>query len=277
MIVTWLGHASVFLNAAGKTLLIDPWFAEPVFEDARYRYPPSPYPFANSIPRPDFLLLTSARPDHAGAQTLAQFKKDTPTLATCAALKPHLETAAFNDVRWLSAWETKELAPGLRVTFVPGHDGSSAIIEADDVRLYVGGANALSIETYREIARRLGPFDLALLPCDAGSTKAAGLQRFFDGLEGLKPAEAAPYASSWATLDSTQISTNFASRPTYAEVLAAGMKVAHEHGAHLAHLEPGDEWSRDTGAINKGLSEGWPQDVEAVRRYAKQLGVNRAS
>ena len=64
MLVTWLGHAQLVLNAAGKSLLLDPWFAEPVFGGARFRYPPPPYFNASTIQVPDFLLLSHIHPDH---------------------------------------------------------------------------------------------------------------------------------------------------------------------------------------------------------------------
>lgn len=266
MIVTWLGHASLFLNAAGKTLLIDPWFTEPVFAGARYRYPPSPYSVANAMPRPDFLLLSSARADHAGEATLAQLKRDTVTLASpLPSLKRRL--GQFSKVTWAEAWTTVELSAGLRVTFVPNRAASEIVVEADGVRLFHGSDEAPSVDAYREVVKRVGPIDMAFLPYER-------LQGLFDGIVGLRPKEAAPYASGWAFLEPSLIGKNFAARPTQHEALAAAMKLAHEHGAHLAHLEPGDEWSPETGAINKGLSAGWPQDLEAVRRYAKQLGVS---
>ena len=70
MLVTWLGHAQLFINAAGKTLLLDPWFFEPVFGGAWFRYPPPPYPDSSSLPRPDFVCLSHIHPDHAGPRTL---------------------------------------------------------------------------------------------------------------------------------------------------------------------------------------------------------------
>ncbi len=124
MIVTWLGHAQLYINAAGKTLLLDPWFAEPVFGGAWFRYPPPPYPVANSLPPPSFLLLSHIHPDHSGPRTLAQMANDTPTLAMpfpSGALSRRLKRAKYSDVRWLQPWETKELSPGLKITFVP-HD-----------------------------------------------------------------------------------------------------------------------------------------------------------
>ncbi len=295
MIVTWLGHAQLFLNAAGRTLLLDPWFAEPVFGGAWFRYPPPPYPTASTLPRPDFLLLSHIHPDHSGPATLAQLRKETPTLALpfpSGGLKRRLARAGFTDVRWLQAWETRELSPGLKVTFVPhdrGWEVSSIVVEADGVRLYHGNDNPLSVEAYREIVKRLGPIDLAFLPYAGASSyptgfdgdaetmrarclkkKHEGLQRFTDGIVGLAPREAAPFASSWALLEEGELEKNFVDRPTAAEALAHAMPLAHEHGTHLLHLEPGDEWSPDTGALAKGLTAGWGNDVASVRRYATQ-------
>jgi L-ascorbate metabolism protein UlaG (beta-lactamase superfamily) len=82
MHVTFLGHAQLLVKAAGKTLLIDPWFAEPVFAGAWWRYPPPPYPTPESLPaQPDFLVLSHAHPDHSGPGTLALLDPALPTLA----------------------------------------------------------------------------------------------------------------------------------------------------------------------------------------------------
>lgn len=295
MIVTWLGHAALFINAAGKTLLLDPWFAEPVFGGAWFRYPPPPYPGSSSLPPPSFLLLSHIHPDHSGPGTLAQLRKETPTLAMpfpSGALKRRLARASFTDVTWLQPWETKELSPGLKVTFVAhdrGWEVSSIVVEAEGVRLYHGNDNPLSLEAYREIVERLGPIDIAFLPYAGASSyptgfggdaatlkqrcekkKQEGLQRFEDGIVGLEPKEAVPFASSWALLEEGEVEKNFVDRPTAAEALKASLLTAHEHGTHLLHLEPGDQWSRETGAINKGLTAGWDNDVASVRRYALQ-------
>jgi len=123
MHVTFLGHAQLLVKAAGKTLLIDPWFAEPVFAGAWGRYPPPPYLTPESLPaQPDFLVLSHAHPDHSGPGTLALLNPALPTLAPRFPEDPlprRLERAGFRDVRWMEGWETRELASGLKVTYVP--------------------------------------------------------------------------------------------------------------------------------------------------------------
>ncbi|MFO0601296.1 MAG: MBL fold metallo-hydrolase [Myxococcaceae bacterium] len=302
MVITWLGHAGLFLNAAGKTILIDPWFQEPVFGGSWFRYPPAPYPDASTLPRPDFLLLSHIHPDHSGAGTLAQLKHDTPTYCLpfkSGALKRRLDRLRFTDVEWPGPWETVMLEPGLLVTFVPhdrGWEVSSIVVEADGVRLYHGNDNPLSVPAYEEIVKRLGPIDIAFLPYAGASSyptgfggtpaqlaercekkKKEGLQRFTDGIVGLKPKEAVPFASSWALLELSEVHKNFVDRPTSEEALAHAMKLAHECGTHLLHMQPGDEWTKETGVISKDLCDEWTNDVAAVRRYAEeeQVRVNR--
>ena len=176
MHITYLGHAQLFINAGGKTLLVDPWFAEPVFGGAWFRYPPPPYPNASTMPHPNYLLLSHIHPDHSGPRTLAQLAKDLPTFALpfpSGAMKRRLDRVGFTRVKWLDGWQTHELAPGLKITFVP-HDGgwevSSIVIEGDGVRVYHGNDNPLSIAAYQEVVQRLGPVDLAFLPYAGASS-----------------------------------------------------------------------------------------------------------
>ncbi len=297
MIVTWPGHAQLFINAVNRTLLLDPWFDEPVFGGAWFRYPPSPFQDASMFPRPDFLLLSHTHPDHAGLGTLRQLPKDTRVLAidfASGGMRRRLAKAGLKNVQWVTPFETLELAPGLRVTFVAHHDGwevASMIVEAEGTRLYHGNDNPLSVAAYQEVVTRVGSIDLAFLPYAGASSypsgfvsdqqtlaarcaakKAEGLRRFTDGLEGLRPGEAVPFASSWALLEEGEVEKNFTDRLTADEVLTAAVSKANACGTKLLHMEPGDEWTAEAGVVRKGLSREWTNDVASVRRFAQSEG-----
>jgi L-ascorbate metabolism protein UlaG (beta-lactamase superfamily) len=292
--VTWLGHAALFINVANRTLLLDPWFHEPVFSGAWFRYPPPPFPDATTMPKPDFVCLSHTHADHSGIGTLAQLRKDQLVLAVdfpSSSMKRRLANAGLSNVLWFTPWETREISPGLEVTFVPhdaGWEVTSIVINGEGSKLYHGNDNTLSVEAYRQVAKRLGPIDVAFLPYAGASSyptnfesdeatlktrcaekKAEGLQRFLDGIEGLRPSEAVPFASSWALLEPDEVWKNFTDRLTAPETLAQSMQFAHERGTHLLHLEPGDEWTPQTGSLNRGLTSQWPLSVEGVRRYAE--------
>ncbi|MBL8954376.1 MAG: MBL fold metallo-hydrolase [Myxococcaceae bacterium] len=294
MLITWLGHAGLFINAAGRTLLLDPWFHEPVFGGAWFRYPPPPYPDASSLPRPDFVLLSHIHPDHSGPKTLERLSADSTVLAMpfpSGALKRRLEASHLKKIVWLEPWATRELSPGLKVTFVPhdrGWEVSSIVVEGDGCRVYHGNDNPLSVPAYRDLVQRLGKIDLAWLPYAGASSyptgfdgspelmrercakkKAEGIARFVEGIEGLQPAEAVPFASSWALLELSELHKNYVDRPTSDEALKAAMVPAASAGTHLLRMEPGDEWSPEAGVIRKGLTEGWGHDAASVERYAR--------
>ncbi len=296
MIVTWPGHAQLFINVLNKTLLCDPWFCEPVFAGAWFRYPPSPFGDSSMFPKPDFVLLSHTHPDHAGLETLLQLRKDVRVLAVdfpTGAMRRRVERAGLSDVQWVNPWERNQLSPGLTVTFVPNDQGwevAAMVIEAEGHRVYHGNGNPLSVEGYKEVVRRLGAIELAFLPYAGASSyptgffapgsgelssacglkKNAGLKRFIDGLEGLRAAEAVPFASSWALLETTEVQKNFVDRFSGDEVLKLAAVKANEAGTKLLHMEPGDEWSPETGVIRKELTREWPSTAQGVERYASQ-------
>jgi L-ascorbate metabolism protein UlaG (beta-lactamase superfamily) len=296
MHVTFLGHAQLLVKAAGKTLLIDPWFAEPVFAGAWWRYPPPPYPTPESLPaQPDFLVLSHAHPDHSGPGTLALLNPALPTLAPPFPEDPlprRLERAGFRDVLWMEGWKTREISPGLKVTYVPHDRGwkvSSIVIEADGVRLYHGNDNPLTLAGYQELARRMGTMDIAFLPFAGASSyptcfewdsretmlsrarqkKQEGVTRLTDGIQGLEPRRAVPFASSWALFEEEQLWKNYVDRPTVAEAIDAAGHIAARHETDLLQLQPGDEWSPERGVIGRGLTAGWGHDAESIARYAR--------
>lgn len=296
MNVLFLGHAQLFVRVRAHSILMDPWFAEPVFGHAWWRYPPPPYPTPDSLPaQPDLMLLSHIHPDHSGPGTLALLDSATPTATLPFAsglLERRLERAGYTNALRMHAWEPQELLDGVRVTFVP-HDGgwevASIVVEADGVRLYHGNDNTLSLDAYREVRERLGPIDVAFLPFagassyptgfdwDAETIRAKGLEkkqqgvkRLTDGIEGLQPRVAIPFASSWALLEPSELHKNYVDRPTAREAADAAADVAAATSTDIVVLEPGDTWS-PAGVEHAGKTRGWSYDADSVARYAAQI------
>jgi UDP-MurNAc hydroxylase len=292
MHVTFLGHAGLLVNAAGNRFLFDPWFAEPVFGNAWWRYPPAPYPDAASLPGIDVLVLSHIHPDHSGPGTLAQIDPATPTLGLdfgTDRLPRRLRNAGYSDVRMVPAWEPVEI-DGARLTFVPHHAGwevASIVIECEGIRLYHGNDNPLSIPAYQEIVDRLGAIDIAFLPFAGASSyptcfdwdrstieakgaekKVQGIRRLTNGIEGLRPSRAVPFASSWALLEQEHLWRNYVDRPTAAEAAAGAAELAERHDTEVMLMQPGDQWSLSEGLVHQHMVDEWPPTAEAIARYA---------
>ena len=188
MRVRYLGGPTALLELGGVRLLTDPTFD-----------PPGEYPIGERVltktqgpaigpgelePVDAVLLSHDQHPDNldrAGREYLTT----APVVLSTAAARERLG----DPVRALARWEQTELhgerGAAIQVTGVPALHGPEAsehlvgevtgfVLSGPGIpRVYISGDNA-SLELVREIAERLGPFDLALLSAGAAQTALAG-------------------------------------------------------------------------------------------------------
>jgi N-acyl-phosphatidylethanolamine-hydrolysing phospholipase D len=185
---TWVGHATFLLQAGGLNLLTDPHWgprASPFTWLGPARLAPPGLPF-RALPPVDAVLLSHDHYDHL----------DRPTVRRLAAAHPGAAWYVPLGYRtWLGArgvaaervvemdwWEEARLlgATGsATVTCLPAQHwtrrgpranrrlwASFAVRTAGGARVYFGGDSGY-FAGFGEIGRRLGPFDLALLPVGA--------------------------------------------------------------------------------------------------------------
>jgi len=167
---TWLGHAGVeILTPGGKTVLIDPWFANPN----------SPRQQAEQAAC-DVLLITHGHFDHFDADTVALAKRLGPAIPCVHELSLYLggELDSGANVIGMNAGGTVE-TNGLKVTMVPAAHSSGDTMGGGSVQ-YFGEAAGFIIELengYRvyhagdttvfgdmALIRELYEPDLAMLP-----------------------------------------------------------------------------------------------------------------
>ncbi|WP_306191586.1 MBL fold metallo-hydrolase [Streptomyces sp. MK5] len=182
--ITYIGGPTAVIELAGLRLLTDPTF------DAPGAYPigsreltktAGPARRPGDIGPVDAVLLShDQHPDNLDTSGRAHLATAPLVLST-----PSAEARLGAPVRALAPWERVELPlPGdgvLHVTAVPalhGPVGSEALVgevtgfvlSGDDLpKVYVSGDNA-SMDLVREIARREGPFDIAVLFAGAART-----------------------------------------------------------------------------------------------------------
>ena len=74
MKITYLTHASVFINIDGIKILTDPWLIGPCWGGELWHYPPHNYSPKN-LPKPDIIFFSHGHDDHTHEPTIKKFPK----------------------------------------------------------------------------------------------------------------------------------------------------------------------------------------------------------
>lgn len=181
--VTAVGHATFLLRTRDLAILTDPVWSErcsPVGWAGPRRVRPPGVPF-DDLPKIDVVLLSHNHYDHLDLATLERLReRDDPLILTGLGNRAFLEGHGFARVRERDWWEPfPDLPPGLEVTFVPARHWSNRGSGGRNTTLWGGFVARLERQSvyfcgdsgyfdgFKEIGKRLGPPDLALLPVGA--------------------------------------------------------------------------------------------------------------
>jgi L-ascorbate metabolism protein UlaG (beta-lactamase superfamily) len=178
--VTFIGHASFFLQVGGESVVIDPNFARWLFVLKRLRQPGIRIP---DLPAIDLVLITHAHFDHLHRASLRalvshtkRFRGSAPTVVVPEHVFDLVSDLGFRDVVELNWWSTYRHR-SLTITHVPSrhwgarilrdaHRGYGGyVLRAGKHSVYHAGDTAY-FSGFREIGSRLSP-QLALLPIGA--------------------------------------------------------------------------------------------------------------
>jgi L-ascorbate metabolism protein UlaG (beta-lactamase superfamily) len=179
--VTFVGHSTFLIQTPEGNALIDPVYAERA----------SPLPFAgprrtrrpgvrlDDLPPISLVLLSHNHYDHCDLDTLRRLERRFhPAAVTPPGNARLLRAAGFRNIEELDWWQRSSTAP-LPVTVTPAQHFSARhpfdrnralwggfLIEVAGRRIFHAGDSGYGSH-FREIGRRLGPIDLALLPIGA--------------------------------------------------------------------------------------------------------------
>lgn len=184
---TWIGHATFLLQVGGANLLTDPMFSErasPVSFGGpkRFRVPGLAL---DALPPIDAVLLSHDHFDHLDKPSVAALlERHGPDLPFITPLgyRGWFERQGAREVRELDWWQDTEVGPPghrVRVSAAPCRHWTrrrwavnrrlwaSYALRAEGAPSVYFGADSGYFPGYAEIAGRLGPFDVVLLPIGA--------------------------------------------------------------------------------------------------------------
>jgi L-ascorbate metabolism protein UlaG (beta-lactamase superfamily) len=174
--VTWVGHATTLVRIGGRAILTDPIWSEKL-PGPRSKRMTRPGLVWEDLPRIDAVVISHDHYDHLDAPTLRRLPRDTPVFVG-ANTAQWFTKRGFTQVTELDWWESAE-SGGVTFTFTPSHHWcrrgladvcrrlwGSWIIEAGGRKVYFAGDTGFG-PNFKEIGKRHGPFDVAILPIGA--------------------------------------------------------------------------------------------------------------
>ena len=181
--VTWIGHATLLVRLAGKTMLFDPVFsprASPVGFAGPKRAVPLPIALAD-LPHIDLVMVSHNHYDHLDGDTvqrLAAQPGGSPRFLVPLGLKAWFATLGVLRVDEYAWWQTTQ-EHTLAITFVPvqhwsrrslGDSNQSLwgawVVQGEGLKIIHTGDTGYSAD-FKDIGQRLGPFDMAFIPIGA--------------------------------------------------------------------------------------------------------------
>jgi L-ascorbate metabolism protein UlaG (beta-lactamase superfamily) len=178
--VTFIGHASFFLQVGGENVLVDPNFARWLFVLKRLR---KPGVVLRDLPPIDLVLITHAHFDHlhrpslrALVQHTKRWRGSAPTIVVPEHVFDLVSDLGFRDVVELNWWSSYRHR-NVTITHVPSrhwgarilrdaHRGYGGYVLRDGKHSVYHAGDTAYFSGFREIGMRLAP-QLALLPIGA--------------------------------------------------------------------------------------------------------------
>jgi UDP-MurNAc hydroxylase len=299
MHVTYLGHASILVEAGGTRILMDPWLTDPTYHGTWWHYPPLELG-ARDLPRVDYLYVSHEHPDHFDPPTLAQLDKNIHVVIANYRRKRFRDRIAALGFRRITELEYESDFPcaggGLSLRLIgpdrPWDDsavllrhGGTTVLNVNDCHLSeatlsrLGAAHAIDLAflTFTGASQYPGCFDFPLSSKieRALYSKRSHLDEFVNWARLLRTKRAVPAAGNHALLAEDQL---FLNTPMYANTPADAVEVLRAEAPDIEGLQmnPGDTWTPADGHVRLRPAPNWSrrlEDLEALSRAVRARGA----
>jgi N-acyl-phosphatidylethanolamine-hydrolysing phospholipase D len=179
--ITWIGHATLLVQVDGLSVLTDPQWSDRAGPTSWLgpKRLTAPGVSFEALPRIDVVTISHDHFDHLDLPTVKRLAaRDDPLFLVPLGLRAWFADNGMSHVAELDWWQEREHR-GVRFVCVPAqHFAQRSLWDANrrlwaswavigrGRRLYVGGDTGY-FPGFKEVGRRLGPFDVAALPIGA--------------------------------------------------------------------------------------------------------------
>lgn len=180
-IVTWIGHSTYLMRLGNKNILFDPFFSDlasplPVGPE---RYVAPGISLAK-LPPVDIIIISHNHYDHLDAETVETMPgKERIHVFVPLGLKSFFAKRGYQNIRELD-WHQSVVLDGLKMTALPAvHFSSRGLgdrnktlwcswaVRSENKSCFFAGDTAYSQTIFKEIGKRFGSFDVAIVPIGA--------------------------------------------------------------------------------------------------------------
>ncbi len=185
--VTFIGHSTLLIEAAGKKILTDPWFHEPVYGGIYHRRPPG-IPLEN-LADVDMILISHGHKDHYDEKALERLNDNALIILPDDKLVKRAGELGFSRAEKLEPWQ-KKTEGGLTVTAVPAKHPTYQVgyVITGEGKTYYFAGDTRNVPEISAMAEQF-KIDVALLPI-------AGLKMLFFIRAVMRPEDAAGAAKA---------------------------------------------------------------------------------
>lgn len=177
----WYGHSVVLLRVANKTILIDPMLgpnAGPISPFPIKRFSSNTLALIKDFPEIDLLLLTHDHYDHLDLESIELLIPKVKEYYVALGCARHLQKWGIPEgkVKEFDWWKTSSF-DDISITFTPTRHFSGRgltdrakslwggwVLKTDTENIYFSGDSGYG-DHFKEVGRKLGPFDFAFMEC----------------------------------------------------------------------------------------------------------------
>lgn len=177
----WYGHSAIMLRMSNKTILIDSMLGPdtaPIAPFSNSRFSRNTLSLIDDFPEIDLICITHDHYDHLDLDSITKLKTKTKQFFVALGVKRHLVAwGVDSNIITEFEWYDEHHCGKVKITFTPTRHFSGRglrdramtlwggwLLQSSSEKIWFSGDGGYG-EHFKEIGKRLGPFDFAFMEC----------------------------------------------------------------------------------------------------------------